>query len=137
MGPRSDEWFDAWERRIPAYIQGSCYDLAGYLHDRMGFPIWGAIDDDGFVGHAFAYNPRTRMALDARGLMDPMDMLDDPNMVDVRPLTKEESRSLCGQWDSDERDFVYNFGKYIWDLESRVDRELGKQSRKNRAKRLT
>ena len=129
-GPRSEEWFDAYHKRIPHYIQGHCYDLAGYLHDRMGFPIWGAVDEDGFIGHAFAYNPRTRMALDARGLMDPDDMLDlDPTLVDVRPLTKEESRSLCDRWDSDERDFVHNFGKYIWDLGPSVSRIAARHKR--------
>ena len=115
-GPRSEEWFDAYDKRIPAYIEGACFELAAYLRDRMGFPIWGAVDEDGFIGHAFAYNPRTRMALDARGEMHPSDMLDDPSAVDVRPLTKEESRSLCDRWGSDERDFVQNFGRYIWDL---------------------
>lgn len=116
-GPKADEWFRAWRARIGPYMRGACYDLAGFLHDEGGFPVWGVIDEDGIIAHAFAYNPRIRKGLDARGEVDPEDMMDGViGAESVRPLTKKENRSLCSRWGSDERDFAQQFGKYLWDL---------------------
>jgi hypothetical protein len=47
------------------YMKGGCYQFALYLHEALGLPLYGLVDDIGALHHAFVVQGDT--AIDARG----------------------------------------------------------------------